>query len=348
MDNTLRETTVVREAHRIDAVALERFLSAHLPGFEGPLQVRQFEGGQSNPTYLLQAGGRDYVLRKKPPGALLPSAHQIEREHRVMHALGGTSVPVPPILLVCDDARLIGTAFFVMGCVEGRVFRQPHLPGVPAKDRTAMYADMVDVLARLHAVNVAAVGLADYGKAGNYYSRQISRWGQQYIAAKTDEIPAMDRLMGWLPAHIPKGDQTTIVHGDYRVENLIFHPTEPRIVAVVDWELSTLGHPLADLAYNCLTYHLEPDLLGRPGDDGDRQGIPEESAYVGAYCERTGRAAIADWHFYLAFSMFRLASILQGVYARGLQGNAASAHALQRGAAARRIAERAWQTATRA
>lgn len=210
-----------------------------------------------------------------------------------------------------------------------------------------MYDEMVDVLARLHGVDVAAAGLADYGKPGNYYARQIARWSQQYLAAKTHEIAAMDRLMEWLPAHIPPGDDTTIVHGDYRVENLIFHPTEPRIVAIVDWELSTLGHPLADLAYNCLTYHLAPEALGRP-DEGeiDRRGLPSEAEYVAAYCQRTGRPGVPDWHFYLAFSMFRLASILQGVYARGLHGNAASAYALQRGAAARQIADCAWVTAT--
>jgi aminoglycoside phosphotransferase (APT) family kinase protein len=230
-----------------------------------------------------------------------------------------------------------------MGCVEGRVFRQPHLPGASAAERAAMYADMADVLARLHAVDDTAVGLADYGKPGNYYARQIGRWGQQYLAAKTGEIASMDHLMAWLPAHIPPGDEIAIVHGDYRVENLIFHPTEPRIVAIVDWELSTLGHPLADLAYNCLTYHLPAEALGRAEQVAqDRAGLPDEQTYVAAYLRRTGRAAIPEWNFYLAFSMFRLASILQGVYARGLQGNAASAYALQRGAAARLIADRAW------
>ena len=209
-----------------------------------------------------------------------------------------------------------------------------------------MYDDMAGVLARLHQVDITAAGLADYGKPGNYYARQISRWSQQYLAAKTDDIPSMDRLMEWLPAHIPPGDDTAIVHGDYRVENLIFHPVEPRVIAIVDWELSTLGHPLADLAYNCLTYHLAPEALGRAdGGEIDRRGLPSESAYVAAYCRRTGRSGVPDWHFYLAFSMFRLASILQGVYARGLHGNAASAHALQRGAAARQIAERGWTTA---
>jgi aminoglycoside phosphotransferase (APT) family kinase protein len=215
---------------------------------------------------------------------------------------------------------------------------------VSARDREAMYADMASVLARLHGVDVAAIGLSDYGKPGNYYARQIGRWGQQYLAAKTDEIPSMDRLMEWLPAHIPAGDETAIVHGDYRVENLIFHPTEPRIVAIVDWELSTLGHPLADLAYNCLTYYLPQEALGRvEAVDEDRRGLPDEKQYVAAYCRHTDRSGIADWNFYLAFSMFRLASILQGVYARGLQGNAASAYALQRGAAARLIADKAWE-----
>jgi aminoglycoside phosphotransferase (APT) family kinase protein len=345
----LSQTTTIRPGHELDRDALERFLREHLQDFCGRLEIRQFEGGQSNPTYLLHTPERDYVLRKKPPGSLLPSAHQVDREYRVMTALGARGIPVPPTRLLCEDESILGTAFFVMDCVDGRVFRQPHLPGVSPEDRAAMYDDMVDVLARLHGVDVAAAGLADYGKPGNYYARQIARWSRQYVAAKTDEIAAMDRLMDWLPGHIPPGDDTSIVHGDYRVENLIFHPTEPRVVAIVDWELSTLGHPLADLAYNCLTYHLAPEALGR-ADAGeiDRRGLPNESEYVAAYCRRTGRAGVPDWHFYLAFSMFRLASILQGVYARGLHGNAASAYALQRGAAARQIAERGWQVAQQA
>ena len=340
----LKQTTTIRPGHAIDAPSLERYLAGHLPGFRGPLEIRQFEGGQSNPTYLLRAAGREFVLRKKPPGQLLPSAHAVDREYRVMKALAGSGVPVPPALLLCEDATVVGTPFFIMGCVDGRVFRQPHLPGVGAADRAAMYADMAVVLARLHGVDVAAIGLSDYGKPGNYYARQIGRWGQQYVAAKTGEIPSMDRLMEWLPAHIPPGDETAIVHGDYRVENLIFHPTDPRIVAIVDWELSTLGHPLADLAYNCLTYYLPPEALGRVETvDSDQSGLPGEADYVAAYCRRTGRSGIPDWNFYLAFSMFRLASILQGVYARGLQGNAASSYALQRGAAARVIADKAWE-----
>jgi len=342
----LAQTTPVRQGHELNRERLEEYLAEHVEGFRGPVEVRQFEGGQSNPTFLLRTSDRDYVLRKKPPGQLLPSAHQVEREYRVMTALRDTGLPVPQTRWLCADNAIIGTPFFVMECVDGRVFRQPHLPGVSADDRAAMYQDMADVLARLHTVDVAAVGLSDFGKPGNYYARQIARWGQQYVAAKTGDIPSMDRLMEWLPANIPPGDETAIVHGDYRVENLIFHPAEPRVVAIVDWELSTLGHPLADLAYNCLTYHLPPEALGRTdAADTDRRGIPDEAEYVAAYCRRTGRDGVPDWNFYLAFSMFRLASILQGVYARGLQGNAASSYALQRGAAARSIADHAWQTA---
>jgi aminoglycoside phosphotransferase (APT) family kinase protein len=341
------QTTAVRAGHEIDRDALERYLANYLPGFEPPLDIRQFEGGQSNPTYYLRTGGGAFVLRKKPPGNLLPSAHAVDREYRVMTALSGR-VPVPQTLLMCDDSRMIGTPFFIMACVEGRVFRQPYLPGVSPVDRAAIYDDMAAVLAALHRVDINEVGLGDYGKPGNYYTRQIGRWGQQYVAAKTDEIPAMDALMTWLPSNIPADDHSAIAHGDYRVENLIFHPTEPRIIAIVDWELSTLGHPLADLAYNCLTYHLPPEALGRAEDgDGDRAGIPDEASYVAAYCRHTGREGVPNWNFYLAFSMFRLASILQGVYARGLQGNAASSYALERGAAAQLIAERGWAISQR-
>ena len=346
MRGAITQTTAVRPGHELDREVLDRYFRDHLPGYAGPLDIRQFEGGQSNPTYLLRTPGRDYVLRKKPPGQLLPSAHQVDREYRVMTALGESGIPVPHTELLSADESLIGTPFFVMACVDGRVFRQPHLPDVSPQDRAAIYDDMVAVLARLHQVDVAAAGLADYGRPGNYYARQIARWSQQYVAAKTDDIPSMDRLMDWLPTHIPAGDEAAIVHGDYRVENLIFHAVEPRIVAIVDWELSTLGHPLADLAYNCLTYHLAPEALGRAeGGEIDRRGLPSETDYVAAYCRRTGRSGVPNWHFYLAFSMFRLASILQGVYARGLHGNAASAYALQRGAAARQIAERGWATA---
>ncbi|MEO7157519.1 MAG: phosphotransferase family protein, partial [Vicinamibacterales bacterium] len=292
---TLGQTTAVRAGHEIDRDALERYLANYLPGFEPPLDIRQFEGGQSNPTYYLRTGAGEFVLRKKPTGNLLPSAHAVEREYRVMTALAGR-VPVPQTMVMCDDPRMIGTPFFIMACVEGRVFRQPYLPGVPPADRAAMYDDMAAVLAALHRIDITEAGLSDYGKPGNYYARQIGRWGQQYLAAKTEEIPAMGALMAWLPSHIPADDQSAIVHGDYRVENLIFHPTEPRIIAIVDWELSTLGHPLADLAYNCLTYYLPPEALGRPEHgDGDREGIPDEASYVAAYCRHTRRDGVPDW-----------------------------------------------------
>lgn len=334
----------MRAAHQFDEAALHRYLAERVPDFRGPISVRQFESGQSNPTFHVAAASGDYVLRKKPPGRLLPSAHMVEREYRVMNALRGSGVPVPTALLLCTDERVIGTSFFVMDYVRGRIFRDPRLPDASPHDRAAVYEAMIDVLARLHAFDYVAAGLGDFGKPGNYYARQIARWREQYLAARTEDVPAMDRLMSWLPANIPAGDETSLVHGDYRLENLIVHPFEPRIVSVVDWELSTLGHPLGDLAYNCLPYHLEPELLGLPPLT-DAAGIPDESSQVEAYCRRTGRVDIPNWNFYLAFSLFRLASILQGVYARGLQGNASSEQALHRGAAAKRIAERGWSIA---
>ena len=339
-------TSAVREAHRFDERALEDYLTAHVPGFAGPMRVSQFESGESNPTFHLAAASGEYVLRKKPPGRLLPSAHMVEREHRVMTALGGSGVPVPPVLHLCTDERVIGTPFFLMVYVPGRIFRHPSLPELAPADRRGVYEAMIDVLARLHSVAYAAVGLADFGKPGNYYARQITRWSEQYVAAKTGEMPAMDRLMAWLPDHIPPGDETSLVHGDYRLENLIFHSTEPRIVAVVDWELSTLGHPLGDLAYNCLSYHIDTSLLGGAAGTDDTAGRPSETEQIERYCRLTGRDGIPHWNFYVAFSLFRLASILQGVYARGLQGNASSAQALQRGASAARVADSAWGAVT--
>ena len=318
-----------------------------MTGFREPMTVRQFESGQSNPTFHIHAASGDYVVRKKPPGRLLPSAHMVEREYRVMRALDSSGVPVPPVLHLCTDEQVIGTPFFVMAYVPGRIFRHPWLPELAPAERAAIYRAMIDVLARLHQVDYRAIGLEDFGKPGNYYARQIARWSEQYVAAKTEDVPAMDRLIAWLPAHIPAGDDTSLVHGDYRLENVIFHPTEPRIVAVVDWELATLGHPLGDLAYTCLPYHLEPDLLGVTSGTSERAGIPDESSQVETYCRLTGRSGMRGWNFYVAFSLFRLASILQGVYARGLQGNASSEQALRRGAAAKRIAEVGWDVAQR-
>ncbi len=340
------ELTAVRPAHRIDEGALAAYLAAHLPGFVGPMQVQQFEGGQSNPTYRLEVGGQRYVLRKKPPGKLLQSAHQVEREYRVMHALQGTPVPVPEMLHLCEDDQVIGTPFYLMSCVEGRVIPLATLPGCAPAHRTALYDDMVRVLAALHAIDPAAVGLDGFGRPGNYYARQISRWTRQYQASRTDDIASMEALMEWLPDHVPESDENGIVHGDFRVGNLILHPTEPRVVAVLDWELSTLGHPLADLAYFCQGYRGE----ATPGDslvgtDLAEAGIPTESAVVSRYCELTGRPGIENWAFYLVFVMFRSAAIVQGVYKRGIEGNASSDRAHQYGAMVRKRADDAWRLA---
>jgi len=332
----------VREAHRFDRGALEHYMAQHVEGFAGPLVVRQFEGGQSNPTYHLAAGGREYVLRRKPPGKLLPSAHLVEREYRIITALGRTDVPVPRAYALCEDASVIGTAFYVMDFVPGRVMRDPRLPELKPSERRAVYTDMVDVLSRLHRVDWRALGLEDFGRPGNYFARQIHRWTEQYRASETETIPAMERLIAWLPEHIPGEDQTTIAHGDYRPANLIIDPAEPRVVAVLDWELSTLGHPLADLAYNCMPYRLPAALFeGLAGTDLPALGIPSEEEYVAAYCRRAGRSRIGDWDFCLAFAMFRLAAILQGIMGRVLAGTAAAADARARGAMARPLADAA-------
>lgn len=328
-----RETGQVRDVHRLDEGALARYLSTHVAGFAGPLTVTQFKGGQSNPTYLLETPGRRYVLRKKPPGALLASAHQIEREYRVIAALAGSGVPVPQALHLCDDPAIIGTPFYLMGHVAGRVFRDPQLPGLAPAERGAVYRAMVAGLAGLHMVDYQAVGLGDFGRAGGYVGRQIDRWTRQYRASETETVADLDRLIAWLPGHVPAADETTIVHGDYRMENAIFDPVAPDMVAVLDWELGTLGHPLSDLAYNCLPYHLADAQMGTlVGLDLAAAGIPGEAEYVAEYCRLTGRDGLPDWAFYLAFSMFRLAAIMQGVYKRGLDGNAASERALMFGA----------------
>ncbi len=335
------ETTPVREAHRIDEGALAAWMERHVEGFRGPLMLRQFAGGHSNPTYWIGTPGHAYVLRKKPPGKLLPSAHQVEREYRVFAALKDSAVPVPVVRGLCEEEGVIGTAFFVMDYVTGRVFRDLGLPRMPPAERAAIYDQMNAVLAALHQVDWRAAGLSDFGRPGNYYSRQLDRWTKQYVAARTEAIPEMDRLIEWLPANIPSSDDTTLVHGDYRLENMIFHPTEARVLAVIDWELSTLGHPLADLAYNCMPYHLKT-RAGTGFNEGVPEGIPSEADYIAAYCRRTGREGIPDWRFYLAFSLFRSAAIGQGVYKRGLEGNASNARALEVGASVPITAKKAW------
>lgn len=336
----------VRAAHHFDEAALERYLRAHMPGFGGSLSVQQFGGGQSNPTFLLSAGAKRYVMRKKPPGQLLKSAHQVDREYRIMKALAQTDVPVPRMHVLCEDESVVGTAFYVMDFLEGRIFRDPRLPGLAPAERTAIYDSMNDVLARLHKVDFAKVGLGDFGKPGNYFERQIARWITQYRAAQTDQIADMERLIEWMPKNIPSDDSVSIAHGDYRLENSIFHPTEPRMIAVLDWELSTIGHPLADLAYNCMGYRVQnPRQGGLVGVDFAATGIPSEHAYVSKYCARVGRDRIENWPFYLSFSVFRLASISQGVYKRGLDGNASSATAATAGNSCQFLAEHAWRLA---
>jgi aminoglycoside phosphotransferase (APT) family kinase protein len=332
--------TPVRDAHRFDESALDEYLKLNLEGYAGPLNVEQFEGGQSNPTFLLTTGGRQYVMRKKPPGKLLPSAHAVEREFKVMKALQHSDVPVPRMYLLCENEHVIGTPFFVMEHVESRVLEDITLPGMTPEERHAIYFDLIRVLAALHSVDHSAIGLDDFGKPGNYFSRQIGRWSKQYVAAKTDEIESMERLMKYLPANVPDDDTSCIVHGDYRMGNMLLHPTEPRIVAVVDWELSTLGHPLGDLGYSCMFYH--SGIVGRAslkGHSSSETGIPTEEAFLAEYCRLTGRDGIPNWNFYLAFSFFRLASILQGVYKRGIDGNASSTEAMERGRLAREIAD---------
>jgi aminoglycoside phosphotransferase (APT) family kinase protein len=336
----------VRAAHRFDEAVLERYLSSHMAAFKAPLQVQQFGGGQSNPTFFLTAGGKHYVLRKKPPGQLLKSAHQVDREFRIMNALAKTDVPVPKMHVLCEDDSVIGTAFYVMEYLEGRIFRDPQLPDASPAERAAIYDNMNDVMARLHKVDFAAIGLSDYGKPGNYFERQVARWITQYRAAQTDQIPDMEQLIEWMPAHIPKDDSVSIAHGDFRLENSIFHPTEPRMIAVLDWELSTIGHPLADLAYNCMGYHvMNPRQGGLVGIDYAKTGIPTEADYIAKYCARTGRDRIDNWSFYLSFSIFRLASIAQGVYKRGLDGNASSDQAAKFGNTCQLLAENAWRIA---
>ena len=341
--NTEAKLTPVREAHRFNEAALAKYLIAELDGFCEPFSILQFEGGQSNPTFLLDCGAHQFVLRKKPPGKLLPSAHQVDREFRVMKALEQSDVPVPRMNLLCEDETVIGTTFFVMEYVEGRLFSNVTLPGLSPGERRAIYFEMIRVLAALHSVDYEALGLSDFGKPGNYFARQIGRWSKQYVSAKTHQIPSMENLMNYLPQNVPTDDTTCIAHGDYRLENMLFHPTEPKILALLDWELSTLGHPLGDLAYSCGAYHY--NMPGNPslvGICGAKTGIPTESEFVEEYCRRIGREGIPNWNFYMAFAFFRLASILQGVYKRGLMGTASSTRALERGSLTRSISDLAW------
>ena len=352
-------TRAVSDSHQFDVAALEAWLGVHLPGFKGPLSVELFKGGQSNPTYKLITPSISYVMRAKPgPVAkLLPSAHAIEREFTVMKALHGSDVPVARMHALCEDESVIGRAFYIMEFVSGRVLWEQSLPGLQMSDRRAIYTEMNRVIAALHRTSYRQVGLESYGKPGQYIERQISRWTRQYQASITTPIPEMDQLMAWLPQHIPasaKDDsQTSVVHGDYRLDNLIFHPDKPQILAVLDWELSTLGHPLADFSYHCMSWHIVPGTFRGIGDlDLLALGIPTEKEYIRMYCDQTGLAKPqdleVDWNFYLAFNLFRIAAILQGIAKRVETGTASSEQARSSGAGARPMAELAWSFAQRA
>ena len=349
-------TRAVSSQHAFDVDALTRYLGVHMEGFEGPLSAELFKGGQSNPTYKLITPGKAYVMRAKPgPVAkLLPSAHAVEREFKVMKALQGTDVPVAKMHCLCEDESVIGRAFYVMEFVEGRVLWDQSLPGMTNTQRGEIYNEMNRVISALHKVKFAERGLADFGKPGNYFERQIGRWSKQYAASITTPIPEMDLLIQWLPANIPltacDEAMATIVHGDFRLDNLMFHATEPRVLAVLDWELSTLGHPLADFSYHCMAWHIPPGAFrGIGGLDIAALGIPDERAYIKLYCERTGittpDALKADWNFYLAYNLFRLAAILQGIAKRVEAGTASSAQAVTSAAGAPQLAKMAWDFA---
>ena len=327
-------TTPVRIEHRFNEQALVDWMIGNVEGFDGPLTVEQFKGGQSNPTYKLITNTKSYVLRRKPPGDLLKGAHAVDREARILSALGATGFPVAKVYGLCEDDSIIGTSFFIMEMVEGRIFWDATFPDVETGDRAAYFDAMNTTIASLHKIDPASVGLSDFGRSGNYFERQIARWSKQYLEdADAGRDTEMDKLVEWLPANIPLGDEISIVHGDFRCDNMIFHPTEPRVLAVLDWELSTLGHPLADFAYHAMMFRMPPDIVaGLGGANLATLGIPSEADYLAAYCRRTNRALIseADYAFYVTFNFFRLAAIFHGIKGRVIRGTAASAHATER------------------
>ena len=321
----------VQDKHRFDVSRLEAYLTQTVEGFEGPLEVQQFQGGQSNPTYKLVTPKARYVLRRKPPGDLLPSAHAVDREYKAITAVGKAGFPAPKTYVLCEDENIIGTMFYLMDFVEGRVFWDPFIPEVADNtERAAMYDSMNATMAKLHTIDYAAVGLSDFGKPGNYFARQIGRWSKQYRLSESDKIPEMEKLIEWLPENIPPTETTTIVHGDLHLANIMFHPTEPKVVAALDWELCTLGDPLGDLTYHMMMWR-NPDGLfqgkGLAGADLGQYGIPSEEEYIDRYCERTGRGKIENLDFYFAYNFFRIAAIVQGIYARSLAGTASSENA---------------------
>jgi aminoglycoside phosphotransferase (APT) family kinase protein len=326
----------------LDLSKLSDWVKTNVCDFSGPLSAEKFAGGQSNPTFKLSAGDQKFVLRRKPPGQLLASAHAVDREFRVIAALQDTDVPVPGAVALCKEDDIIGSMFYLMEYLEGRVFWDPVLPELTNDERSAVYDDMNRVLAAMHSINVGDVGLGDYGRPGNYFERQVGRWTKQYRASETQTVPAMEELMAWLPENMPAEDgRVALVHGDYRLDNVMFHPTEPKIIAVLDCELSTLGNPIADLAYQVMAWQLPRDagITGLAGIDRKPLAIPEDNSYVTSYCERTGRDEIKHWNFYLAFCFFRLAAIVQGVKKRALDGTASSAEAESRGNLVQPLAE---------
>ncbi len=338
-------TREVHERHRFDEARLARWLEANVAGFRGPLAVREFRGGQSNPTYRLEAASGSYALRRKPPGALLPSAHAVDREYRVLTALGPTGVPVPRTHALCTDDSVIGTWFYVMDCVEGRVIWESSMPGFSRAERAAVWDSMNASLAALHRVDPRAIGLGDYGRPGNYFARQVARWSRQYEASETEEIPAMRKLVEWLPRNLPPSGAEAIVHGDFKLDNVILDPSEPRVVAILDWELSTTGDPLADFTYLCLPWWAQGGFEENP--ERDALGIPGLAEFTDAYCRRTGRAAVERFERYVVFHLFRAAAIQQGILGRVRDGTAASEHAATVASNVRGYAERAWEIASR-
>lgn len=339
------ELTPIRRGHEFDVDRVDRYMRAHVSGYRGPFTVQQFEGGQSNPTFLLETSSRRYVMRKQPPGDLLPSAHAVDREYRVMAALQDTDVPVPEMLALCEDTDVIGTKFYIMSMVEGRLYTKTALPDLPKDQRALVYHDMARILASLHRVDPIEIGLESFGRPGNYYSRQVSRWSRQYQASETETIEAMNHLIEWLPEHLPDETAPVIVHGDFRLGNVLLDETEPTVVAVLDWELSTLGDGLADLGYWCQEYYGERSEKpgGIAGIDLNSVGIPTERDLIQSYCRFYGREEIDNWIFYVIYNLFRSAGIIQGVYKRGLDGNASSDMALEYEGVARKRSELAWQ-----
>jgi len=337
-------TMEVQETHKINFAALKAYMAEHVEGFISPLEVRQFKGGQSNPSYLLITPSKKYVLRKKPPGKLLPSAHAVDREYKVISSLRGTGVPVPRTYCLCEDESIIGTIFYIMDFVDGDIEWDPALPDLSRDQRATVFSSMNEALAKLHQVDYKAVGLENFGKPTDYLARQIARWSKQYKASETETIDEMNNLMEWLPANIPAGDETSIVHGDYRLDNTILDRNSKEVIAILDWELSTLGHPLADFSYHCMTWRLEPELFrGLKGLDLKALGIPTEEDYVQLYCQRTGRDNIKNWDFYMAYNMFRLSAILQGIMGRVVDGTASNKQARDMGLRAKPLAKKGWE-----